>query len=56
MQVKNIPRIELGRWDIDCWYYAPYPESYRCAYNNNRFNAIGASFVLCAGSGNWALI
>ena len=27
-KVKNIPRIELGRHEIDCWYYAPYPDDY----------------------------
>jgi hypothetical protein len=27
-KVKNIPRIELGRYEIDTWYYAPYPDGY----------------------------
>ena len=27
-KVKNIPRIQLGRWEIDAWYYSPFPE--RC--------------------------
>jgi histone acetyltransferase MYST1 len=27
-KVKNIPRIELGKWEIDAWYYAPYPDDY----------------------------
>jgi histone acetyltransferase MYST1 len=26
--VKNIPRIELGRWEIDTWYYSPYPDEF----------------------------
>jgi hypothetical protein len=25
-KIKNIPRIQLGRWQIDTWYYSPYPE------------------------------
>jgi histone acetyltransferase MYST1 len=27
-KVKNVPRIELGRWEIDTWYYAPYPDEF----------------------------
>jgi hypothetical protein len=27
-KVKNIPRIELGRYEIDTWYYSPYPDGY----------------------------
>lgn len=27
-KVKNIPRIELGRYEIDAWYYSPYPDCY----------------------------
>jgi len=27
-KVKNIPRIELGRFEIDTWYYSPYPDGY----------------------------
>ena len=25
-KVKNIPKIQLGRWEIDAWYYSPFPE------------------------------
>jgi len=25
-KIKNIPRVQLGRWGIDTWYYSPYPE------------------------------
>ena len=27
-KVKNIQAIELGRHEMDTWYYAPYPEAY----------------------------
>lgn len=27
-KVKNILAIELGRYEIDTWYYSPYPEEY----------------------------
>jgi len=27
-KVKNIPRIELGRWEIDAWYFSPFPDEY----------------------------
>lgn len=27
-KMKNIPCIQLGRWQIDSWYYSPFPE--RC--------------------------
>lgn len=27
-KVKNIPRIELGRYEMDSWYYSPYPDEY----------------------------
>jgi histone acetyltransferase MYST1 len=34
-KVKNIPRIELGRYEIDAWYYSPYPEEYAVRHNPN---------------------
>ena len=27
-KVKNVPRIELGKWEIDAWYYSPYPDEF----------------------------
>ncbi len=27
-RVKNIPRIELGKHEIDTWYYSPFPEQF----------------------------
>ena len=27
-KVKNIQVVELGRWEMDTWYYSPYPEEY----------------------------
>lgn len=27
-KVKNIQKIEIGQWEIDCWYFAPYPDEY----------------------------
>ena len=27
-QVKYIDRTQLGRHEVDCWYFSPYPEDY----------------------------
>lgn len=27
-RVKNVARVELGRYELDTWYYSPYPEPY----------------------------
>lgn len=27
-KIKNVPRIELGRYEIDAWYYSPYPDEF----------------------------
>lgn len=27
-KMKNIQRVEMGRHEIDAWYYSPYPEEY----------------------------
>lgn len=27
-KVKYIDRIQLGRHEVDCWYFSPYPEDY----------------------------
>jgi histone acetyltransferase MYST1 len=27
-KVKNINTIELGKYEIDTWYYAPYPDNF----------------------------
>lgn len=27
-RVKNIKVVELGKWEMDTWYFAPYPEPY----------------------------
>ena len=27
-QVKNIETIELGRYEIDTWYFSPYPDEF----------------------------
>jgi len=29
-KVKNIGTIQLGRWEIDTWYFSPYPDEYCC--------------------------
>jgi histone acetyltransferase MYST1 len=28
VQVKNIEKIELGRNDMDTWYFSPFPPEY----------------------------
>ena len=27
-KVKNLETIEIGRFQVDTWYYSPYPEEY----------------------------
>ncbi|GBG30909.1 Histone acetyltransferase [Hondaea fermentalgiana] len=27
-KVRNINRVQLGKHEIDCWYYSPYPEDF----------------------------
>uniref|UniRef100_A0A7S2SDC7 histone acetyltransferase n=1 Tax=Mucochytrium quahogii TaxID=96639 RepID=A0A7S2SDC7_9STRA len=27
-KVRNINRVQLGKHEIDCWYYSPYPKAY----------------------------
>lgn len=29
LQVKNIEKIELGRYEMETWYYSPFPPEYR---------------------------
>lgn len=29
-KVKNIERIYMGSWEVEAWYYSPYPEEYAC--------------------------
>jgi len=28
-KVKNIDRIEMGRYEVDTWYYSPFPQEFR---------------------------
>jgi histone acetyltransferase MYST1 len=27
-KVKNIQCIRLGKWEVDCWYFSPYPDEF----------------------------
>ena len=27
-KVKNIGRVEIGKWDIDTWYFSPFPKEF----------------------------
>mmetsp|Transcript_2857 Transcript_2857/g.6720 ORF Transcript_2857/g.6720 Transcript_2857/m.6720 type:complete len:486 (+) Transcript_2857:198-1655(+) len=27
-KVKNIEKIFMGGWEVECWYFSPYPEEY----------------------------
>lgn len=42
-KVKNIPSIQFGRWDIEAWYYSPFPDMfsghrlYICEYTLKYF-------------------
>ncbi|KXS20600.1 hypothetical protein M427DRAFT_151894 [Gonapodya prolifera JEL478] len=26
--MKNVQRVQLGRWEMDAWYFSPYPEEF----------------------------
>ena len=28
-KVKNIERIELGRYEMETWYFSPFPEEFK---------------------------
>lgn len=28
-KVKNINTVQIGQYEIDCWYYSPFPDEYR---------------------------
>lgn len=30
-KVKNIQKITIGCWEIDCWYFSPFPDAYSTA-------------------------
>ena len=34
-KVKNIERIYMGQWEVEAWYFSPYPEEY--AYQERLF-------------------
>lgn len=34
-KVKNIERIYMGQWEVEAWYFSPYPEEY--AYEERLF-------------------
>ena len=27
-KVKNIEKIVMGNWEVECWYFSPYPDEY----------------------------
>ena len=27
-KVKNIGKVQIGKWEVDTWYYSPYPDEY----------------------------
>jgi histone acetyltransferase MYST1 len=27
-KVKNVQTVQLGKWEVDCWYYSPYPDDF----------------------------
>lgn len=29
LQVKNVDRIELGRYEMETWYFSPLPDKFR---------------------------
>ena len=56
-KVKNIERIELGRYDMETWYFSPFPEEFKdCKVRaaTTRFReccALDAAHVACVVSG-----
>jgi histone acetyltransferase MYST1 len=60
-KVKYIDKIQIGRFEIDTWYFSPYPEEYGrqsklwiCEYclkymrleKSYRYHMVSSSFVL----------
>jgi MYST family zinc finger domain len=42
--VKNIERIELGRYEMETWYFSPFPDDFKdCKVRAGRAVATGAT-------------
>jgi hypothetical protein len=49
-QVKNIEKIELGRHEMDTWYFSPFPPEYNgCHVGGPRRRAGGLGAAACTG-------
>lgn len=46
LQVKNIEKIELGRYEMETWYYSPFPPEYRDCKVRGVGRRVGAGPVL----------
>jgi hypothetical protein len=52
-KVKNIERIELGRYEMETWYFSPFPEEFKdCKVScQDRMLCSQVDFVGSDGSG-----
>jgi len=41
-KVKNISKIVMGKWEVEAWYYSPYPEEY-----SNQSTLYVCDYCLC---------
>ena len=40
LQVKNVERIELGRYEMETWYFSPLPPQYKDCKVRSVFYAV----------------
>ena len=49
-KVKNIEKIELGRFEMETWYYSPFPPEYRdCKVGGSMARWAGGIGSACGG-------
>jgi hypothetical protein len=45
-KVKNIERIELGRFEMETWYFSPFPEEFKDCKVRSQFSRHRVILVL----------
>lgn len=51
LQVKNIEKIELGRYEMETWYFSPFPIEYRQCKASGACSDGG---WICAAEAAWS--
>jgi hypothetical protein len=50
-KVKNIERIELGRYEMETWYFSPFPEEFKdCKVRRHPHKCAGFPPLACCGN------